>query len=53
MKEISSYSGAKKKSNGETIDRKGLDYLLSFRLGQGFELSHFSFLNPTSICSLG
>jgi len=53
MKEISSYSGAKKKLNGEMIDCKSLDYLLSFRLGQDFELSHFSFLNSSSICSLG
>ena len=53
MKEISSYSGAKKKLNGEMIDCKSLDYLLSCRLGQDFELSRFSFLNSSSICSAG
>ena len=43
----------KKKLNGEMIDCKSLDYLLSCRLGQDFELSHFSFLNSSSICSAG
>ena len=43
----------KKKLRGEMIDCKSLDYLLSCRLGQDFELSHFSFLNSSSICSLG
>ena len=35
------------------IDCKSLDYLLSFRLGQDFELSHFYFLNSSSISSSG
>ena len=53
MKEISSYSGAKKKSNGEMIDCKSLDYLLSFRLGQDFELSHFFFPEPNFYLLIG
>ena len=52
MKEISSYSGAKKKLNGEMIDCKSLDYLLSFRLGQDFELSHFPLLNFYSLIGM-
>ena len=52
MKKITSYSGAKKKLNGEMIDCKCLDYLLSCRLGQDFELSHFPLLNFYSLIGM-